>query len=372
MEKRATLALACGDIFEGTSCGAEGEGHGEVVFNTAHTGYQEILTDPSYIGQMVTFTVAEVGNYGIHFADGQADKLQASGFICRRVSRHPSNWRSEMSLPDYLAKSGVVGIEGIDTRRLVRVLRATGAQPGIIDTTGTSAQALIERAKMLPSMEGQDLASKVSTQKEYVWTEGSPLAEVHAGPRRKVTVVDFGVKRGILRQLVDVGCAVTVVPSYTSAAAILASKPDGVLLSNGPGDPAAVSGADKQAAQLLGKVPMMGICLGHQILSLALGGRTYKLKFGHRGANHPVREMHGGHIDLTSQNHGFATDPDSIAGKAQVTHVNLNDGTIEGIAAPDARMFAVQYHPEDSPGPHDSRYLFRQFAQLIDGSTSRA
>jgi len=383
--KKATLALACGEVFEGLSCGAEGETRGEVVFNTSHTGYQEILTDPSYIGQLMTFTVAEVGNYGVHFADGQAARPQAAGFIARRICRQPSNWRSQVSLPDYLAQNGVVGIEGIDTRRLVRVLRSAGAQPGIIDTTGASPEALVARAKATPSMEGQDLATKVSTRESYLWTEGSERhgsatsVPASKGPhrQRRVIVVDFGVKRGILRQLVDVGCAVTVVPSTTTAEAILAQKPDGVMLSNGPGDPAAVAGADKQAAGLIGKVPLMGICLGHQIAALALGGRTYKLKFGHRGANHPVRELAGGQIDLTSQNHGFAAAAESLKGKAQITHINLNDNTVEGLAVPEAKMFAIQYHPEDSPGPHDSRYLFRRFAQLIDqdlgqGASSRS
>jgi carbamoyl-phosphate synthase small subunit len=367
--KKATLALACGEVFDGFSCGAEGEAAGEVVFNTAHTGYQEILTDPSYAGQLVTFTVSEVGNYGIHLGDEQAPRPMAGGFLCRRVCRAPSNWRSQESLPDWLARFGVVGIEGIDTRRLVRVLRSAGAQPGIIDQSGPSPAALVERARGLPSMEGQDLASLVSTKEPYQWTLGSDLPGLAPpAPGKRVVVVDFGVKRGILRQLVDSGCAVTVVPSRSTAAEILARKPDGVLLSNGPGDPAAVPGADKTAAALLGKVPIFGICLGHQILSLALGGRTYKLKFGHRGANHPVRETAGGHIDLTSQNHGFSADEKSLAGKAQVTHINLHDGTVEGIASPEARMFAVQYHPEDSPGPHDSRYLFRRFVQLIEGT----
>jgi carbamoyl-phosphate synthase small subunit len=265
----------------------------------------------------------------------------------------------------------VVGIEDLDTRRLVRVLRSAGAQTGIIDTTGASPQALVQRARSAPGMEGQDLATGVSTPKPYEWTLGSegrppPKAE------RRVVVVDFGVKRGILRQLVDIGCAVTVVPSRTSAREVLARAPDGVLLSNGPGDPAAVVGADKQAAELIGKVPLMGLCLGHQLISLAMGGKTYKLKFGHRGANHPVREMSEGHIDLTSQNHGFSTDEQSIKGKAIVTHINLNDGTVEGIASPEARMFAVQYHPEDSPGPHDSRYLFRRFAQMMEDGTGAA
>ena len=364
---KATLALANGEVFEGTSVGAGGETIGEVVFNTSHTGYQEILTDPSYAGQLVTFTVSEVGNYGVHFGDEQAEKAQVAGFVARRVCKEPSNWRSQMSLPEFLLQNGVVGIEGVDTRKLVRILRTSGAQQGIIDSTGASAQALVERARRAPGMEGQDLATRVSTQKPYEWTQGVPGREPQ--PRKyDVVVVDYGVKRGILRQLVDVGCRVTVVPSRTAAAEILARKPDGVVLSNGPGDPAAVVGADLQARELLGKVPVMGICLGNQILALAMGGKTYKLKFGHRGGNHPVRDVLGDKIDLTAQNHGFAVDPKSLEGKVQVTHLNLYDGTVEGIAAPDLRMFAVQYHPEDSPGPHDSRYLFRRFVDMIEGT----
>ena len=364
---KATLALANGEIFEGTSVGAGGQAIGEVVFNTSHTGYQEILTDPSYAGQMVTFTVAEVGNYGIHFGDEQAQGAQVAGFISRRTCKEPSNWRSQLSLPEFLSKNKVVGIEGVDTRKLVRILRTSGAQMGVIDSTGTSSSALVERARKAPGMEGQDLATKVSTRKAYRWEEG--VAGRESQPRKyEVVVVDYGVKRGILRQLVDVGCGVTVVPSKTPASEILARKPDGVVLSNGPGDPAAVTGADVQARELLGKVPVMGICLGNQILALAMGGKTYKLKFGHRGANHPVRDVIGDKIDLTSQNHGFAVDAKSLEGKVQVTHYNLYDGTVEGIAAPDLRMFAVQYHPEDSPGPHDSRYLFRRFVRMIEGS----
>jgi len=358
VRRKATLALASGEIFEGTSVGAEGETVGEVVFNTAHTGYQEILTDPSYAGQLVTFTVSEVGNYGIHQGDEQAERAQAAGFIARRVCQEPSNWRSQESLPAFLERNRVVGIEGIDTRKLVRILRTAGAQQGIIDSTGASPPALKERARTAPGMEGQDLATKVSTKAPYRWSEGA----------REVVAVDYGVKRGILRQLAELGFGVTVVPSRTAAGEILARKPAGVVLSNGPGDPAAVVGADQQARELLGKVPVMGICLGNQILALAMGGKTYKLKFGHRGANHPVRDVIGDKIDMTSQNHGFAVDEKSLQGKVQVTHVNLYDGTVEGIAAPDLRMFAVQYHPEDSPGPHDSRYLFRRFAQMIESS----
>jgi carbamoyl-phosphate synthase small subunit len=365
--KKAILALANGEVFEGTSVGAAGETVGEVVFNTSHTGYQEILTDPSYAGQLVTFTVSEVGNYGIHLGDEQAETAQAAGFIARKVCREPSNWRSQESLPAFLARSNVVGIEGIDTRRLVRVLRSTGAQQGVIDSSGSSPKALVERAKSAPSMEGQDLANLVSTKVAYRWDEGLPTREPQP-KQHEVVVVDYGVKRGILRQLVDVGCGATVVPARTAAAEILGRRPAGVVLSNGPGDPAAVTGARELAQDLLGRVPVMGICLGNQILSLAMGGSTYKLKFGHRGANHPVRDVIGDKIDLTSQNHGFSVDEKSLAGKVQVTHVNLYDGTVEGIAAPDLRMFAVQYHPEDSPGPHDSRYLFRRFVQMIEDS----
>ncbi len=364
--KKATLALACGEVFEGTAVGAEGETAGEVVFNTSHTGYQEILTDPSYAGQLVTFTVSELGNYGIHFGDEQAETAQVAGLIARRVCKEPSNWRSQQSLPQFLERNGVVGIEGVDTRKLVRILRSSGAQQGIIDSTGASAKALIGRARTAPGMEGQDLATRVSTKAPYRWEQG--VAGREPQPRRhEVVVIDYGVKRGILRQLVDVGCGVTVVPSKTPAADILARKPDGVVISNGPGDPAAIAGADVQARQLLGKVPVMGICLGNQILALAMGGKTYKLKFGHRGANHPVRDVIGDKIDMTSQNHGFAVDQKSLEGKVQVTHVNLYDGTVEGIAAPDLKMFAVQYHPEDNPGPHDSRYLFRRFVRMIEG-----
>jgi carbamoyl-phosphate synthase small subunit len=365
--RKATLALACGEVFEGVSVGATAEAVGEAVFNTSHTGYQEILTDPSYAGQLVCLTVAEVGNYGIHLHDGQAVRPQAAGLIARRICREPSNWRSEMSLPAWLLQNGVPAIEGVDTRRLVRVLRSAGAQQAVIDSSGASPQALVEKARRAPGMEGQDLASKVSCAEPYAWTQGSEGVPTPKATHR-VTLVDFGVKRGILRQLVDAGCEVQVVPWRTSPEQILAGKPDGVVLSNGPGDPGAVEGADHRAAALLGKVPVLGICLGHQILSLAMGGRTYKLKFGHRGGNHPVRDVLQNQIDLTAQNHGFSTDEASLKGKAQVTHINLYDGTVEGIAAPEARMFAVQYHPEAAPGPHDARHLFRRFVRMMEGS----
>src|SRR4051812_40531305 len=276
--RKATLVLASGEVFEGFACGASGEAAGEVVFNTSHTGYQEILTDPSYAGQIVTFTVAELGNYGVHHGDEQASAPQVPGFVARRVCREPSNWRSDEPFLAWLTRHGVVGIEGIDTRRLVRVLRSAGAQQGIIDSSGASAQALVEKARRLPGMEGQDLATKVSTRTAYEWKEGV-LGRKPEPARHDVVVLDYGVKRGILRQLVDTGFRVTVVPSQTKAADILARKPAGVVLSNGPGDPAAVTGADRQAAELLGKVPVLGICLRPPNLSPPVGGGAAKAKF---------------------------------------------------------------------------------------------
>lgn len=368
--KRAVLALADGTIFEGRSFGATGEMVGEVVFNTSMFGYQEILTDPSYVGQIVTMAYPEMGNVGANLGDEESFKPHAVGMVVRSCTEEPSNWRSQETLDAYLKRHGVAGIQGLDTRRLVRHLRTHGAQMGIISSENHSTAALVERAKNAPGMEGLDLATGVSTNKPYTFTTPSPdvFGETpQSTPELRYDVVayDYGLKRAMLQFLVDVGCRVTVVPSNMPAEEVLARKPHGVFLANGPGDPAAVKGADKTVGALLGKVPVFGICLGHQILALALGGRTYKMKFGHRGANQPVKDLTTGKVEITAQNHGFAVDDASLKGRAVVTHINLNDGTVEGLSIPDARAFSVQYHPESSPGPHDARYLFKRFARLM-------
>jgi carbamoyl-phosphate synthase small subunit len=365
---KATLALADGTVFEGKALGARGERVGEVVFNTSMTGYQEILTDPSYVGQIVTMAASQMGNVGTNAGDQESEAPHPVGMVVRE-STAPSNWRSQASLHEYLERSGVVGLEGIDTRALVRHLRTHGAQMGVLATDGASAKALVEKAAKAGGMEGQDLASAISAKQPYEWTQGTPgvLGETRAAPvlRFNVVAYDYGLKRAMLEQLVDVGCRVTVVPANYPVAELLARRPDGVFLTNGPGDPAAVTGAREAVAQLLGKVPVFGICLGHQILALALGGRTYKMKFGHRGANQPVQDLKTGKVEITAQNHGFAVDAESLKGRAVVTHLNLNDKTVEGLEVPDARAFSVQYHPEASPGPHDSRYLFERFSKLM-------
>ncbi|NMO19271.1 glutamine-hydrolyzing carbamoyl-phosphate synthase small subunit [Pyxidicoccus fallax] len=372
MTKRAVLALADGTTFEGRAFGAVGETVGEVVFNTSMFGYQEVLTDPSYVGQIVTMAYPEMGNVGATPLDEEGAKVHAVGMVVRALTENPSNWRAKETLDAYLKRNGVAGIEGLDTRRLVRHLRTHGAQMGVISSEGHSTAALVERARTAHGMEGMDLATGVSTKAPYTFTTPSPdvftgVGEMHAPPTPRFDVVayDYGLKKSMLHFLVDAGCRVTVVPSNTTAEEVLARKPHGVFLANGPGDPAAVKGADRTVAALLGKVPVFGICLGHQIMALALGGRTYKMKFGHRGANQPVKDLTTGKVEITAQNHGFAVDDASLKGKAVVTHINLNDGTVEGLAVPDARAFSVQYHPEASPGPHDARYLFGRFAKLM-------
>jgi carbamoyl-phosphate synthase small subunit len=370
--KRAILALADGAVFEGTAFGYPGDGVGEVVFNTSMTGYQEILTDPSYVGQMICMTYPEQGNYGVNPADAESVHPHATGFIVRNWAERPSSWRADEGIDDYLVKHRIPGISGIDTRRLAKHLRTVGSQMGVLSSDGTSAKALVERARALPGMEGQDLATRISTKQPYVWSEAGADAyqdgerSRQAKPRFHVVAYDWGLKRAMLRLLVEHGCKVTVVPSLTPGDDVLKLRPDGVFLTNGPGDPAAVPGARENVAALLGKVPVFGICLGHQILALALGGRTYKLKFGHRGANQPVKDLATGKVDITCQNHGFAVDDRSLGKRARVTHLNLNDGTVEGLEVLDAPAFSVQYHPESSPGPHDARQLFKRFAAMME------
>lgn len=369
----ARLVLEDGTIYRGRAFGARVDRTGEVVFNTSMAGYQEILTDPSYTGQIVTMTYPLIGNYGVNTADVESDKPQVEGFIIRELSAMRSNYRSDDDLSGYLEKAKVPGIDGIDTRALTRKLRSGGVMRGVLSCSEASSKLsdadLVDKARASEKMEGWNLASKVSCKKTYQWNggfvEGFGRAEKNDSAKVNVTCVDFGVKTNILRCLVETGASVTVVPSSATAAEILATKPDGVFLSNGPGDPAAVTGAPEMIRGLAGKVPMFGICLGHQLMGLAFNGRTYKLKFGHRGANQPVFEERTGKVEITSQNHGFAVDPQSLGADIQVTHINLNDKTVEGLAHKNIPAFSVQYHPEASPGPHDSYYLFGRFKEMI-------
>ena len=367
---KAILLLEDGTVFEGRSFGAEGFKCGEVVFNTSMTGYQEILTDPSYNEQIITMTYPLIGNYGTNDADRESRNVFASGFIVKENCNYPSNWRDEASLSDYLKKNGVVGLEGIDTRKLVKHIRTEGAMRGIISAGKEDIEVLKKKLADYPGLVGRDIVQDVTIDKAYPWTE--PVTdvltgkEIKADEKYKVIAFDFGIKQNILRLLVSHGCDVQVVPATTSAQEVLAQNPDGVFLSNGPGDPAPVKYAVETVKELLGKVPIFGICLGHQILSLAFGGKSYKLKFGHRGANHPVKNLKTGQIEITSQNHGFCVDLDSLKDKnVRLTHMNLNDNTLEGISCDELGAFSVQYHPEASPGPHDSSYLFESFTELM-------
>jgi len=367
------LILEDGRSFEGEAFGARGTRVGEVVFNTAMTGYQEILTDPSYAGQIVTMTYPEIGNYGVNPDDPESRRVFAAGLIVRNVSPMVSNYRGTQDLGTYLMEHDVVGITGVDTRALVRHIRSAGAQPGCVISPAPSDEEARRLAGDVPSLIGVDLVRGVTTPEPYEWTAGvKPLhPQDDVGPALalerpyRVVAYDFGVKNSILRHLVQRGCQVTVVPAYTSAEEALSYEPDGIFLSNGPGDPDAVAGVRQEVAKLVGKQPIFGICLGHQILALALGAQTYKLKFGHRGANHPVRHEDTRAVEITSQNHGFAVDADSLPEGCRVTHLNLNDQTVAGFDSPDQRCYSVQYHPEASPGPHDAHYLFEPFVEMM-------
>jgi carbamoyl-phosphate synthase small subunit len=381
---KAILALADGRVFEGASFGAEGEAIGEVVFNTSMTGYQEILTDPSYEGQLVAMTYPEIGNVGVNPEDVESRKPFVNGFIVKNYTAQPSNWRAAQSLHEYMKAHGIVGIQGIDTRSLVRYLRDQGSQEGIISTVTENVDELVAKAKRSPGMVGKDLVQEVTCDESFDWNQG--MWDIGTGyktrdgaktaPKRKgrgtfaspnffVVAYDYGIKYNILRNLAEAGCRVKVVPAATSAEDVLALNPDGIFLSNGPGDPDAVPYAKENVRKLIGKKPIFGICLGHQIMGLALGGKTYKLKFGHHGGNQPVMDLTTRKVEITSQNHGFAVDADSLKGAAEVTHLNLNDNTVEGLAHREVPIFSVQYHPESSPGPHDASYLFKRFIDMM-------
>ncbi|MGZ8452153.1 MAG: glutamine-hydrolyzing carbamoyl-phosphate synthase small subunit [Candidatus Binatia bacterium] len=380
---KAILALADGKVFTGVGFGAEGEAVGEVVFNTSMTGYQEILTDPSYEGQLVAMTYPQIGNVGVNPEDVESRRPFLRGFIVKDYSAEPSNWRASQPLHEYMQAHGIVGIYGIDTRALVRHLRDHGAQDGIVSTSAASAEELVAKAKASPGLIGQDLVKNVTCREPYDWNEGlwrlvggykrrdgsSAAKRSRKGsftaPKYFVVAYDYGIKYNILRNLAESGCQVRVVPASMPASEVLALQPDGIFLSNGPGDPDAVPYAKENVQQLIGQKPIFGICLGHQILGLALGGKTYKLKFGHHGGNQPVMDLTTRKVEITAQNHGFAVDADSLSGAAQLTHLNLNDNTVEGLAHRELPIFSVQYHPESSPGPHDANYLFKRFTDLM-------
>jgi carbamoyl-phosphate synthase small subunit len=377
MTRIAKLALQDGTVFSGTAFGAEGEVDGEVCFNTSMTGYQEILTDPSYRGQIVCMTYPEIGNYGVNSEDVESGKPHLAGFVVRELSRIASNFRSEGTLDGYLTRYGILGVSGIDTRSLVRRLRTAGAMKGIVSTRDLDNASLVAKAKASPGLVGRDLVREVIPAKTREWTEDlSPWSVLPnpTGPKsahgiasgKHVIALDYGMKWNIGRHLHDLGCRVSVLPGTASAQDVLALKPDGVFLSNGPGDPEPLDYAIKTIRGVMEKTPVFGICLGHQLLALACGAKTYKLKFGHRGANQPVLKIDSSRVEITSQNHGFAVDEESLPSSLEITHRNLNDNTIEGLRHRELRAFCVQYHPESSAGPHDSHYLFRQFAESME------
>jgi len=371
---QAILALEDGRIFRGEGYGAKGECYGEVVFNTSLTGYQEIFTDPSYAGQIVILTNPQIGNYGTNSADNEANKPYIEGLVTREFSPISSNWRSQQVADEYLERFQVPVISEIDTRALVRHLRTHGVMRGVISSIETNTDALVAKARSIRKMDGTDLAKVVSTKARYEWEEDSsdPLRQdesrvIEPRPNLHVVAYDYGIKKNILRMLSQEGCRVTVVPAETSAEDVLAMNPDGVFLSNGPGDPEPVTYAQEHIRKFAGRTPVFGICLGHQLIGLALGGKTYKLKFGHHGGNHPVKQLESGKVEITCQNHNYAVDPDSLnQNEVDLTHINLNDNTLEGLRHRTMPLLSVQYHPEASPGPHDSNYLFKDFRKMME------
>ncbi len=360
--KKTMLALEDGLVFEGRSVGAEGEATGELVFNTSMMGYQEILTDPSYAGQIITMTYPLIGNYGVNAEDIESRKPFCRGFVMRECCFEPSNWRATKSLPDYLRENGIIAIDGVDTRKITKHLREHGAKKSVISTIDLNAASLIAKARASQDMAGSDFVREVSVTQPYEWNAAFQ-------GKYRVVAMDYGIKFNILRLLEEAGCKVIVMPATATAEQIFAQKPDGIFLSNGPGDPAALDYIYPTLRALLGKLPVFGICLGHQLLAHALGGATFKLKFGHRGGNQPVLNKSAGTVEISSQNHGFAVDPKSFKDPdVVISHVNLNDNSVEGLEHKRLPVFSVQYHPESSPGPHDSRYLFARFTKMMDAA----